>query len=109
MIFVFFNDTAATEIYTLSLHDALPIWGCCAGYVGERRVTPGAVLSAEGSHLVAVRGQCTDLGISKEGGVRERRGPKRKRSGCSGRGAEDLESALIGGVVCPGDPDRIVG
>src|SRR5436305_14887794 len=23
----FFNDTAATEIYTLSLHDALPIWG----------------------------------------------------------------------------------
>src|SRR3712207_8342856 len=72
MIFVFFNDTAATEIYTLSLHDALPIWGCCAGYVGERRVTPGAVLSAEGSHLVAVRGQCTDLGISKEGGVRER-------------------------------------
>src|SRR3712207_8398355 len=25
MIF-FFNDTATTEIYTLSLHDALPIW-----------------------------------------------------------------------------------
>src|SRR2546422_2653334 len=27
----FFNDTATTEIYTLSLHDALPIWllhGC---------------------------------------------------------------------------------
>src|SRR5205814_10531271 len=25
----FFNDTAPTEIYTLSLHDALPIsWGC---------------------------------------------------------------------------------
>src|SRR5690242_20837160 len=22
----FFNDTAPTEIYTLSLHDALPIW-----------------------------------------------------------------------------------
>src|SRR5690606_41373914 len=27
----FFNDTATTEIYTLSLHDALPIW--------SRRVT----------------------------------------------------------------------
>src|SRR3712207_8056801 len=29
MIFLyvfFFNDTATTEIYTLSLHDALPIW-----------------------------------------------------------------------------------
>src|SRR3712207_6957577 len=25
--FFFFNDTATTEIYTLSLHDALPIWG----------------------------------------------------------------------------------
>src|SRR3989304_872765 len=23
---LFFNDTATTEIYTLSLHDALPIW-----------------------------------------------------------------------------------
>src|SRR3712207_8297207 len=28
-IFVFFNDTATTEIYTLSLHDALPI--CAVG------------------------------------------------------------------------------
>ena len=38
----FFNDTATTEIYTLSLHDALPICGCCGkgSYcrkVGERR------------------------------------------------------------------------
>src|SRR2546430_15715255 len=29
--FFFFNDTATTEIYTLSLHDALPI---CATLVG---------------------------------------------------------------------------
>src|SRR2546422_8713006 len=27
--FFFFNDTATTEIYTLSLHDALPIWRLC--------------------------------------------------------------------------------
>src|SRR3712207_8719556 len=27
MYFFFFNDTATTEIYTLSLHDALPISG----------------------------------------------------------------------------------
>ena len=27
MFFFFFNDTATTEIYTLSLHDALPIYG----------------------------------------------------------------------------------
>src|SRR2546430_16405731 len=26
-LFFFFNDTATTEIYTLSLHDALPICG----------------------------------------------------------------------------------
>src|SRR2546429_2186455 len=26
IFFFFFNDTATTEIYTLSLHDALPIW-----------------------------------------------------------------------------------
>src|SRR3712207_7929649 len=31
-LFFFFNDTATTEIYTLSLHDALPI------YPGEYRV-----------------------------------------------------------------------
>src|SRR3989442_3146062 len=28
--FFFFNDTATTEIYTLSLHDALPIWRASA-------------------------------------------------------------------------------
>src|SRR5574342_1421118 len=27
LLFFFFNDTATTEIYTLSLHDALPICG----------------------------------------------------------------------------------
>src|SRR3712207_6939028 len=26
VVIFFFNDTATTEIYTLSLHDALPIW-----------------------------------------------------------------------------------
>src|SRR2546430_7363390 len=29
--FFFFNDTATTEIYTLSLHDALPIYASAAG------------------------------------------------------------------------------
>src|SRR3712207_3128077 len=35
MIFFFFNDTATTEIYTLSLHDALPI--CAARDVDSIR------------------------------------------------------------------------
>src|SRR2546422_5523335 len=33
LFFFFFNDTATTEIYTLSLHDALPI---CAGWTFHR-------------------------------------------------------------------------
>src|SRR2546422_11365379 len=35
-LFFFFNDTATTEIYTLSLHDALPISGP-GGRGGSRR------------------------------------------------------------------------
>src|SRR5579863_10746751 len=39
--FFFFNDTATTEIYTLSLHDALPIsraqsWACLRSHCGGR-------------------------------------------------------------------------
>src|SRR2546422_5216827 len=34
--FFFFNDTATTEIYTLSLHDALPIWRRCWTWGGSR-------------------------------------------------------------------------
>src|SRR3712207_8177331 len=45
----FFNDTATTEIYTLSLHDALPIcaWGCPLGNPASRStrgITKAAVL-----------------------------------------------------------------
>src|SRR6476619_8580234 len=35
-IFFFFNDTATTEIYTLSLHDALPIWPTSSSCRGRR-------------------------------------------------------------------------
>src|SRR2546430_12062488 len=40
--FFFFNDTATTEIYTLSLHDALPISTMrrCAGSSCSTAVTP---------------------------------------------------------------------
>src|SRR2546422_11559985 len=34
--FFFFNDTATTEIYTLSLHDALPIWSAQLDVAVER-------------------------------------------------------------------------
>src|SRR6266536_6458688 len=39
-LFFFFNDTATTEIYTLSLHDALPI--CCMGPIRLDAETPCA-------------------------------------------------------------------
>src|SRR3712207_8687051 len=48
----FFNDTATTEIYTLSLHDALPIYGPRPGDIcrqdahGVRRLLPRAVQRA---------------------------------------------------------------
>src|SRR3712207_8109893 len=35
LFFFFFNDTATTEIYTLSLHDALPI--CLVGQLARRQ------------------------------------------------------------------------
>src|SRR5215471_21727760 len=40
LFFFFFNDTATTEIYTLSLHDALPIYPAA---VVRRRSTSIAV------------------------------------------------------------------
>src|SRR5688572_32529475 len=44
--FFFFYDTATTEIYTLSLHDALPIFAGDLGPVGELagRLLPGVLL-----------------------------------------------------------------
>src|SRR5206468_7565579 len=35
--FFFFNDPATTELYTLSLHDALPIWPARSGRRNPRR------------------------------------------------------------------------
>src|SRR5437899_12519063 len=35
MLLFSFNDTATTEIYTLSLHDALPIWAEGGDVVGD--------------------------------------------------------------------------
>src|SRR3972149_12012904 len=40
-LLVFFNDTATTEIYTLSLHDALPIWGLLEGAKGVQLAALG--------------------------------------------------------------------
>src|SRR5438094_5926185 len=47
--FFFFNDPAPTEIYTLSLHDALPIWTARQRIAAQPRDalrTPGATPAA---------------------------------------------------------------
>src|SRR3712207_7664668 len=55
-LFFFFNDTATTEIYTLSLHDALPIlayspaglsWASNANQLAS---TSGMLTRASGNH-----------------------------------------------------------
>src|SRR2546422_10167884 len=51
--FFFFNDTATTEIYTLSLHDALPISARPGAWPG-RRARPGG----------PARGSCSARGRS---------------------------------------------
>src|SRR5256885_9091034 len=62
--FFFFNDTATTEIYTLSLHDALPISHprgqqggqarCASRLRGQRRIRP---VRQAGCHRRAARSE----------------------------------------------------
>src|SRR2546430_6142588 len=64
--FFFFNDTATTEIYTLSLHDALPI-------LGEERNSVGAFAAAKdprGSKFL-INGEPTEnkLAIGSKGAL----------------------------------------
>src|SRR2546422_4507020 len=51
--FFFFNDTATTEIYTLSLHDALPIL-CFLGFT-TAKTEPIAMLCLLGALVVLGR------------------------------------------------------
>src|SRR5438132_7576453 len=48
-VFFFFNDTATTEIYTLSLHDALPICRRDGSQCPQRRRPPRRGARAERS------------------------------------------------------------
>src|SRR3712207_7547518 len=64
-VFFFFNDTATTEIYTLSLHDALPISGLAdrvAGGPGRDRRDRHRELSSES---LQYRGHPADPGDRK--------------------------------------------
>src|ERR1039457_7520203 len=61
-ISLFFNDTATTEIYTLSLHDALPIYtlshetsSCC---VAPKRSSTMAAMSRSEEHTSELQSPC---------------------------------------------------
>src|SRR3712207_8811523 len=60
MSFFFFNDTATTEIYTLSLHDALPIYADLVR--AERRDVQRAAV-ARHRHALRQRQRLRVLGI----------------------------------------------
>src|SRR3712207_6949833 len=53
MFFFFFNDTATTEIYTLSLHDALPIF--MAGSSASSTSSPGSYPAASIACIITPR------------------------------------------------------
>src|SRR3712207_7636279 len=67
-VFFFFNDTATTEIYTLSLHDALPIW--TAGAHGLRAARP-VRLGRPAARAPAHRTHAPDPRASPESGDRK--------------------------------------
>src|SRR5260370_42296500 len=89
--FFFFNDTATTEIYTLSLHDALPISSSGLldrGYPdnpGFRSILPVGfcqfgLMSQDGlRELLEAVEQALQLAILQGGGPIEGRGLRRER------------------------------
>src|SRR5947208_10006887 len=60
-LFFFFNDPATTEIYTLSLHDALPIYG-----LGDETVLDRLGLDPLGVQPAAVDRKSTRLNSSHQ-------------------------------------------
>src|SRR5260370_27544816 len=71
-LFFFFNDTATTEIYTLSLHDALPISGFGVPVRREARVaTIAEAISAarELSYPVVLKALSDDIAHKTELGL----------------------------------------
>src|SRR2546430_8573985 len=58
--FFFFNDTATTEIYTLSLHDALPISSPASAATTAKSATTGASIRSSSSTEPCHPTSCTD-------------------------------------------------
>ena len=63
LLFFFFNDTATTEIYTLSLHDALPI---LKSWIKAIREEPKFILNVLADAMKIVKMIAGKLNISVE-------------------------------------------
>src|SRR3989454_12379926 len=118
-MFFFFNDTATTEIYTLSLHDALPI--SAAAGPGARRVPRGVVLPearaarqdarqiphqdeeprARGAPGTRAAGAGAG-GARRRGGGSGARAPLFRGAGAAARGARDRPVRVRGGRIVRG-------
>src|ERR1035441_879481 len=61
MSFFFFNDTATTEIYTLSLHDALPIYHLATEYSSDTHQPCSEKTQSSGFRDSDGRGARTDV------------------------------------------------
>src|SRR5256885_13269191 len=68
--FFFFNDTATTEIYTLSLHDALPIsGGSIMTFSGNQSAGIASGIDFNIPPTITIRVQALTLDIAPVGGT----------------------------------------
>src|SRR2546422_431372 len=88
MPFFFFNDTATTEIYTLSLHDALPIY---YSYYYHNSYAMNQYLASRGYMVLSVNYR-SGIGYGRAFREAKHRGP---------RGASEYQD-----VVAAGKEDR---
>src|SRR2546425_13323126 len=88
--FFFFNDTATTEIYTLSLHDALPISHrqLARRDPGESGGVHGFRNSASPTRFARVRG-AFESGERRLPAAEHHRDGARQRDGAAGRASVD--------------------
>src|SRR5438045_7524636 len=104
----FFTLSAPPEIYTLSLHDALPIWaGCgCAGGFGRRPSSPGR--RRWPPDRKSTRLNSSHLGISyavfclkkkKKKKTKTMKVVKKQENRDVGRGQEHLDNSVVEVIV----------
>src|SRR5256885_11644699 len=105
-MFFFFNDTATTEIYTLSLHDALPIY--VFRWSGFNQIVRQSYLMKIG---ISCRARCVydNPSVRPAPGLAGRIRPMnqklrvpRQETSLRPRTTQTLRTAILDGAVAPG-------